>query len=442
LLDLEQDDEFKGAHDEIVDFFNRQFEILAAGGGDKTSAATLQVMHNMCLPEVGSLCLGYGRFGVDGSGAGTKLATSMVSAMLFAIGAGLRNVKHFEEIGILRGGIGPDRISDATANIIKWRLAAYTTRMCDALDVPTSDVVLDHAKYDMSQKRWISISARLPVRGHSKRPVLLVPKRFLRHLPTLSGEEFKEFAVRKYQDAHKNDLNKKVLTAVDKDNILSQARASEATRGEFINAATSTGSHPYDFDKDPWGLVSWEQVAREYVKSSPFKPKQATTDDEFKRFVRDIIAYFKHFVEEQKGWQLLWNDDGKPRREVASQRLFLGVAWLACRDNDIGIDPEANIGRGPVDFKFSRGFQKKALVETKLASNSQWMHGVTTQLPIYLNADKTEHGAFVLIKHQDRNDDAILKLQQAAEQVRKDKGLSIDVTVIDANRDRPSASKA
>src|ERR1051325_10053168 len=68
LLDLEHDDEFAGAHAEIIAFFNRQFEVLATGGGDSSSPATARVLSNMELPEVSELCLGYSAFGVTGSG--------------------------------------------------------------------------------------------------------------------------------------------------------------------------------------------------------------------------------------------------------------------------------------------------------------------------------------------------------------------------------------
>lgn len=152
MLDLEQEDEFKGAHAEIVEFFQRQYHRVAHGGTDLTSPAINTVVQAMHMPEARELCLGYSE-GINGAGSGAGLAELMVRAMMASIALGLKDIKHFEEISILGGSIGPDRISDATAGITKWRFAKYTERVCAALNVPMEKRPLDRAKYDLTQDR-------------------------------------------------------------------------------------------------------------------------------------------------------------------------------------------------------------------------------------------------------------------------------------------------
>jgi hypothetical protein len=39
-----------------------------------------------------------------------------------------------------------------------------------------------------------------------------------------------------------------------------------------------------------------------------------------------MVGQFKHFIEEQRGWTLLHNDDGSEKPESAAQLVFLGMA--------------------------------------------------------------------------------------------------------------------
>ena len=122
MLDLEEDDEFKGAHDEIIQFFQRQFNRVASAGTDLHSYEIQKVIRAMLMPEARELFLGYSE-GTQGAGSGQGLATLMVRAIMTSIAYGLKDVQHFEEISILGGGIGPDRISDAAIGIPKYLVA-------------------------------------------------------------------------------------------------------------------------------------------------------------------------------------------------------------------------------------------------------------------------------------------------------------------------------
>ena len=59
MLDLEIDDEFKRAHDEIVGFFQRQINRVAAGGTNMDSPAIKAVRQALHMPEASEFYLGY-----------------------------------------------------------------------------------------------------------------------------------------------------------------------------------------------------------------------------------------------------------------------------------------------------------------------------------------------------------------------------------------------
>src|SRR5690606_29118857 len=63
---------------------------------------------------------------------------------------------------------------------------------------------------------------------------------------------------------------------------------------------------------------------------------------------------------------------------------------------NVDVSPEANMGGGPIDFKFSKGYNARVLVELKLSKGTV-RHGYEKQLEIYKNASRTNYGVFVII---------------------------------------------
>jgi hypothetical protein len=92
----------------------------------------------------------------------------------------------------------------------------------------------------------------------------------------------------------------------------------------------------------------------------------------------------------------LWHN-GKPRHEHSAQRLFFAVADSYCKANNLDVTPEAETGRGPVDFKFSAGYRTRLVVEVKLSTNSKLVSGYRKQLEIYKNAELTARGLYLVI---------------------------------------------
>ena len=58
---------------------------------------------------------------------------------------------------------------------------------------------------------------------------------------------------------------------------------------------------------------------------------------------------------------------------------------------------EANEGPGPVDLKLSRG-NDKTVIEIKLSSNEQYLHGFEVQVEEYAKAENTQNRIYVYIQ--------------------------------------------
>lgn len=75
--------------------------------------------------------------------------------------------------------------------------------------------------------------------------------------------------------------------------------------------------------------------------------------------------------------------------------LHLGAKYYIQTNNlDISFEPDA--GRGPADFKVSRG-NDIAVGEIKLSSNGQYLHGYTIQIEEYAEAEGTNQKMYVFV---------------------------------------------
>lgn len=188
------------------------------------------------------------------------------------------------------------------------------------------------------------------------------------------------------------------MTKKDKANIKNAALSSKESFEQLLEMLREVPLEPYDFTRDENGESFWVKLTKigfEY----PVKFKNSTapaTAEEAVAFVEEMILQFQDLIENKGIWKELWSDDKKPRREKAAQRLFFTMAYSYCKANNLDITPEADAGNGPVDFKFSSGFNNRVLVEIKLSTNSL-LHGYQKQLEIYKTAEDTDHGIYLVI---------------------------------------------
>lgn len=136
------------------------------------------------------------------------------------------------------------------------------------------------------------------------------------------------------------------------------------------------------------------------LEAEPFTPllekNKVLGREDLRIIVIEILKQFQDQVENKGQWKQLW-DNEKPRKESEAQRLFYTIAYNYCKANNIDLTPETDAGNGPVDFKLSQGFNSKIVVELKLSTNGQLVHGYEKQLEIYKRADDTDEAFLVLI---------------------------------------------
>ena len=152
-----------------------------------------------------------------------------------------------------------------------------------------------------------------------------------------------------------------------------------------------------------------------------------------------ITQRFKTLIERKGLWRLLWRDKQSPHHERNAQLLFLAVADAYCQANNLDLTPEAGTGSGPVDFKVSRGYHLRLLVEIKLSTNSKVIEGYSKQLQQYKDSEDALNAIFVVIDvgKMGKKDTALLKVKNAA--VGRGEPVS-DIQFVDGRR-KKSATK-
>ena len=192
----------------------------------------------------------------------------------------------------------------------------------------------------------------------------------------------------------------------------------------------------YDFKKDPAGFYRWYEDAKDIFNEVEVPNiKKAKTFEDLMDAVEAVIKYFKKGIENYM-CKHSYEADGTPKNEFYFQNLFLYIAEPLCAERDIDVAPESDKGRGPVDFKLSRG-SENITVEMKLTGNKNLAKGFKVQLPIYAKAEESKHSFFVVV----RTTDVSTQLEEIEALIKEDESGNISLRVVNA-LPKESASKA
>lgn len=432
----ETDGIFSKSFEKIMLFFNEAFKLAANTHRDKNSILFKKLESMMMFPEINELGLGYSDANV-GTGASKYFRDQIIDAIYRSISQGLTEYRHFEEIGIFEEGIGCDRISDITCNILKEELITYTQHICCICNIPLSRFRMRHTRFDFENLRWMDDYVDLPLNKYKKCGVLLVPERFLNDLPSINPDDFRDYIWDNKNEILRNDLNYTIKKDLDKAAIMKIARENPQWVKTYEDQVEQKGYTPYNLKNDPKGLYLWaSDNVQAFVKNNPL---QFYDEESFSHCISGMCTEFKNYIENDKGYELLWSDNQNPKPESAVQLLLYGVTKAYCLFLDIDITKESNAGSGPVDFKYSHGYSKRVLIETKLIRNTRYWNGLEKQLPQYMLAEGIDIGIFMLVAYTAK------EFNKANEFTKKIRGLklpySISVMIINASTDKISASK-
>ena len=434
------EDEFAGAHRDLLDYFARVISLIrqAKSQTDK-DVFWIAAQKKMRFKETSNTGLGGSEHGTDGNGIGRTLAKRIVSQAASILPHVEYQPEMLELIGVFTEGLGCDRISDMIVSVLKPRFLAYTTRVTRQLGIQQTVSV------EFDGKTYIC-----PRFKKGEKPIILVPRRLLKPLPIAAdigealdmaadlNEETRRIANRMFDEARERGAQ-----TPSKSEILAFMSSRPATYKEVIERYKRIEAVPFDFDRDP-KRADFDPIAAEIV-GTPIRAYTGTDSwSKVEACVNQTIEHLKQSIEDNRLSDVLFDENGKPRRELIAQRIVFSIAKIFAKLYNVDVTPEGNSGPGAVDFKFSIGNSAKLLIETKLSTHERLKDGYYLQLPAYAKAEgiKTrgrtdESKQLVLLILRVTEDDRHIKA--LATEIRKH-ALHINVVVIDVVR-KPSASK-
>lgn len=407
------------------------------------------------FPEVKQNWLGFSLTGNEGSGLGKEFAIALHDNLnkLFGDFGDERVTKgsHLEKLCLIRDGVGKDNISDFTVNLIKHFLCAYTQEYAQVHLAAHQRRVVDvpKARFNYQTETWQTETFELPYLGDDY--VLLTPKDILTRDDTwinkhdlIAGLEQlpKAIADGELRAQVDNYFTKVLVREVGK--RASWKEESEAARKTllqfpqlidyYIRQKEDTGDEAESLSSQRVGATEYAFV----LNIQSFQAHLAATTGFYKNRggthaeAHERLTFFKDVIE-NKGGHKMFYVGGQPLARETDLHIMYRLVWLGTPSD---VSREVNDGRGPADFKISRGAADKTIVEFKLAKNKSLERNLIAQAEAYQKASDAKEAIKVIVHF---TEDERAKVVRALKKC----GLEghPDIVLIDASL-KESASKA
>ena len=395
LLFHSEKPDYQKLHDGIIEYLVFLRDRAAAGS---VSEGLLKNWY--FFPEVKQNWLGFSLVGNGGSGLGLAFAKELHANLGKIFGdfgtEEITESSHLEKVCLISEGVGRDNISDFVTNLIQDFLCRYTEKFAQANLKPNDirEITVTRAIFNYDTQNWERRKYKLPWLNDDF--VVLTPKDMLTRDATWIN---RADLIERFDD---------IPTAIE-DVALRAAVANYFHRA--LAARKKPGKHPSKSERDEAVFATigdYPKLIDYYIKLKEIEgddavdmsaEKVVATELQFSQRLREILhpllsltdfyqiaggtyaeahsrlAYLKHVIEDNGGWRIFYDKDGRPLERERDLQILFRLVWFGT-PSDIG--SEANDGRGPVDFKVSKG-RHKTLVEMKLASNTKLESNLTSR---------------------------------------------------------------
>lgn len=444
--------EYRQLHDELI-----RYLVFLRDKSQTTDVndALLRVWY--CFPEVKQTWLGFSIEGNQGSGLGIDFARALhenLHRLFPKFGAEtITKGSHLEKVCLIREGVGRDNISDFVTNLIKDFLFSYTGAFAKQhlQAEQVRNVGINNAKFNYETESWESKNYILPWANGDY--VVLSPKdlltrdenwinkndllrRFEEIPPAIPDAQLRSLVSNYFEKMLPRHPNREP-------NQREYAEAARRTILEFpdlidyyIRAKEQRGDQASSIASEKVGLT--EQLLIVQLKELRTLLQNNTLfytlkGDTYKE-AHERVAFLKDVIENKGGYRLFYNH-GQPMQRELDLQIVYRLVWFGSPSD---VSTEVNDGRGPADFKISRGAKDKTIVEMKLAKNTQLKRNLQRQAEVYKKASDASRAIKVILFFSAEE-------EERAAVILNDLRLenNLDIVLIDARADnKPSGSKA
>lgn len=401
--------------------------------------------------EVKQNWLGFSRHGNSGTGLGRHFADALARNFKRVFrdfgDETLTKSSHLEKLGLLSGGVGRDHLSDFTTNLIKGYLLKYTEDFATRCLQPAQlrRVHVERVSFNYATRRWQSGHYTLP--WHDGDYVILTPCDILtrdeawinqgdmlsqffqlrtslpdEHLRAQVNEHFlRQITERSTQEERKAAALRTIEQFTELIDYYIKWKEEHAEEAHAVSSQKVQETHRQFVE-------NIRELVLNHLAGTEFYERGDSYEEALQR-----VRYLKHVIEDNDGYRVFYVD-GKPVKRESDLHTMFRLTWYATA---FDVNAEVNNGRGPVDYKVSKGKKNASLVEFKLASNSSLRRNLEKQVEVYAKASQTEKSIKVILYFSEAELEKVTNaLRELKLQDRK------DIVLIDGGREnKTSGSK-
>ena len=412
--------EFAQSYQRINNYFgNIGILLKAAKPNDKNYRTALKWFH---FPEVNGINIGFSE-GKRGAGFGDTLRDKIIKDAYEIIQSGSDQPEIFHLTGLFEENVGPDRLSDMIAKIILDDIRTYSRRV--------------YLELGITPEAFPKLTFRdgIPKNPYKKHPILLLPIDILHELPIAKDWDDIDRVCRE-NEVIRNEMNalvgkewRKWASSQKKKYVRDSIFKNPERLKRVIDSYRSSTPTPFNIYSDVDYLIST------MLNDMVFSP---TTENSSFEAAHYLLRLYKEWVEQHRGMIVL-DESNSRNAEKTAQRTIHATAFAYCREHNWDISPEVDSGRGPVDFKISRG-NDKTVIEIKLTSNSDCVHGYASQIEEYAKSENTTNKIFVLIDNG-KNSGRIGAVEKKRKEMLEKGFHPSDLVIIDAKPKKPASQR-
>ena len=447
LLFHSEKPEYQALHQGIIEYL--RFLRDQSVAGNVTDAHLKLWFH---FKEVDNTWLGFAVESNRGSGLGNDFARALranFGKLLDPEQTTITKSYHLEKLCLIAGGVGRDRISDFTTNLIKGYLCEYTqafaTKHIDPRYLRKFSVA--KAEFNYSTRAWMTRTYMLPCFNDDF--VLLVPADILSRDDTWINNadlaaQFSHLPAALPDDALRAQVSQYFESLLPTDAKATAKERAEAIRKTllqfpelldyYLKYKEDTGDDAKSVAEIGVAIINTLLLKNgaELVKQLGIAGYYDIPGDSYDNALARA-QFLKSVIEDKDGYRRFWNGAQLlPNREAEIQTFFK-LCWFG---SAFDVNAEVNNGRGPVDFTVSKGSWDKTLIEFKQAKNSKLRQNLEKQLPVYLAANGTKKGIKVIIYFTEEEGEKLFNVLEELKMSEQE-----NIVTIDARRDnKPSGS--
>jgi hypothetical protein len=254
----------------MVSFFDHFLSVIR----NQDQTAAMKVIANLHEPNDAHLGLSKGI--PSGRGWGGKQGVQLYHRLRTSSAVKSGKLSDLSDIELLIPGIGSDKISDLTINVLRGEFVAYTEEQCKLLDIPTEQIN-SGLYWNYEGKIWESRYANLPVYRNER--IILVPKLAVRVRLIPDYEEYYSKFVLNFLGAEHLSANDSLVTLLKNGN-------SKVLKKDLKNKYKISKEFLYEFTiEHPEVLLEYKKSIRE--KGSPISDHDI---EDRQRAPREIVV--------------------------------------------------------------------------------------------------------------------------------------------------------